>query len=404
MYGNISFNRAPRLKQKMEYKMKWRNLLAVLTENDDDNRHNIIEQIRRESAEEPMYIQPYLGYGTRETFYLRGRVLEGEKLRVPTEDDTLWENLAATYQRFESDEVPAAQVEITVGAQRHEVVTDGEGYFVAEISAPPMLVSERADELIWHDAALSILLPTAGGIGERDAFFETTANVMVPTAHSKFGVISDLDDTVLQTNATNLLKMARLTLLRNARTRLPFAGVAEFYQALQRGPQGRAQNPIFYVSSSPWNLYDLLIEFLDFHGIPHGPLFLRDLGFSRELIRPSGHHSHKLAQIEHLLRVYPNLPFILIGDSGQEDPEIYREAVQQFPGRIIAIYIRDVSLDERDIEVDTIIQDVGKENVPMLRVADTVAAAEHAIAHQLIDADALPTIQFGKQIDKAQVL
>ena len=70
--------------------------------------------------------------------------------------------------------------------------------------------------------------------------------------------------------------MAKLTLLHNAHTRLPFEGVAGFYQALQRGRDGEAYNPVFYVSNSPWNLYDLLEDFLDVHGIPRGPLLLRD--------------------------------------------------------------------------------------------------------------------------------
>lgn len=382
--------------------MKWRNILESLTDKSDNLWQEIAHTVRREIAAEPIHLQPYLGYGTDETFYLRGRVLEGAKLKPAADDDSLWENLAATYRRFESDEVPLVPVQIRVGERVKEVVTDNEGYFAAELSPPPTLFAEATAHDFWHEAMLSALPISTTHSPGKEPLYRTTTQVMVPPTNSNYGVISDLDDTVLQTNATNLLKMAKLTLLHNARTRLPFAGVAEFYQALQQGPKGTAQNPIFYVSSSPWNLYDLLTEFLDFHGIPHGPLFLRDLGFSRDLIHSSGHHNHKLAQIDHLLQVYSHLPFILIGDSGQKDPEIYREAVQKFPNRIIAIYIRDVSLDKRDIEVDTIIQDVGKENVPMLRVADTVAAAEHAVANRLIDATSLPMIQQGKQMDKAQ--
>lgn len=61
-------------------------------------------------------------------------------------------------------------------------------------------------------------------------------------------------NTVLQTHATSLLQMARIALLNNAGTRLPFAGVAELYAALSVGYDGRRRTPIFYLSRSPWNL------------------------------------------------------------------------------------------------------------------------------------------------------
>ena len=75
---------------------------------------------------------------------------------------------------------------------------------------------------------------------------------------------------MVRSSATNALKMAWIVLLNNAHTRLPFAGVNVFYEALQRGAEGRDLNPIFYVSSSPWNIYDLLEDFLDVHGVPAG--------------------------------------------------------------------------------------------------------------------------------------
>ncbi|MCB0121609.1 MAG: DUF2183 domain-containing protein [Caldilineaceae bacterium] len=382
--------------------MNWRNIFSGLAEDADTYWDSVIQRVQEELKASTIYVQPYLSYGTAQAFYIRGRVLEGEKIRAATDEDTPWENLAATYHRFESDEVANAQVQITIGDEVHHAVTDREGYFLTQVTPPPNFTTEAPDHPLWHEVTLSASSSVDNHLPNELLSDQTTTRVMVPPANSNFGVISDLDDTVLQTHATSLLHMARLTLFHNARTRLPFAGVAEFYQALQRGPQGKGSNPIFYVSSSPWNLYDLLFEFLAFHGIPHGPLFLRDLGLRRDLLGSAGHHSHKLAQVEHLLGVYPNLPFILIGDSGQEDPEIYQEIVQRFPARIMAIYIRDVSLDKRDSEVDSIIEAVGKTNVTMVRVPDTVAAAEHAAQRGLIDPATIPAIEAGKRIDKAE--
>jgi phosphatidate phosphatase APP1 len=198
-------------------------------------------------------------------------------------------------------------------------------------------------------------------------------------------VVSDLDDTVLHSHATSLWQMAKLTLLHNAHTRLPFEGVAGFYQALQRGRGGEAYNPVFYVSNSPWNLYDLLEDFLDVHGIPRGPLLLRD--WSLRTLK-SG-ESHKLAAIERLLDAYPGLQVVLIGDSGERDPEIYRQVVLRHPGRVLAVYVRDVA-PERHAAVRTIAAELAGHGVDLVFSPDTEAARGHALDRGLIVAAALP--------------
>ena len=92
--------------------------------------------------------------------------------------------------------------------------------------------------------------------------------MLVPPADAELGVISDVDDTVVETGVTHRLAMARTVFLGNARTRLPFAGVAAFYEALCRGSRGDCANPVFFVSNSPWNMYDLLIEFMELQEDP----------------------------------------------------------------------------------------------------------------------------------------
>lgn len=229
---------------------------------------------------------------------------------------------------------------------------------------------------------------------------EKNGHVLVSPPFSQFGIISDIDDTVLQTDATSLLQSAKLTFLGNAYTRLPFAGVAAFYRALQSGPITTLFNPIYFVSSSPWNLYDLLIDFFRIQGIPKGPILLRDLGLTKTQFIKSSHLDHKLGMIRKVLDVNPQLPFVLIGDSGQHDPEIYSQVVRENPGRILAIYIRDVSEDRRDESVRELIQTTSAFNVPMLLVPDTLAAAEHAAALGLIDPDTIPEIRADRRADK----
>jgi phosphatidate phosphatase APP1 len=223
--------------------------------------------------------------------------------------------------------------------------------------------------------------------------------VIVPPPDAEFGIISDIDDTVIRTDALDLLAMARNVYLHNAHTRLPFEGVAALYRALQAGTQG-GYNPIYYVSSSPWNLYDLLIDFFDIRGIPLGPLFLADWGFSTDTLLTPAHRVHKLPAIQNLLETHPRLPFLLIGDSGQQDPEIYLEVARRNPGRIPVVYIRDVTSAKRDAEVHAIAEEVRRAGSEMVLVKDSAAAAEHAAARGLIVPQAEPQVKEERDEDR----
>ncbi len=336
---------------------------------------------RRRGWARPAEVRPYRGHGTARALYMKGRVLEGKGITRSSEADTIRTNLRNMARRFLSAEIPYARVHATFGGQEVTAVADEEGFFDLRFELPEPLPEGPA----WRPVEVEVVWP------EEDAGARASGGVLVPSG-AELGVISDLDDTVVRSDVTNLLKMARLALLNNAHTRLPFEGVAAFYHALQRGaggPDGGVFNPIFYVSSSPWNLYDLLEDFLDVHGVPAGPLFLKDWGPTTL----KGHAKHKLAVIRTLLETYPEMPFVLVGDSGEKDPEIYRNVVLENPGRIRAIYIRDVTTRERDAEVHAIAREVRSLGVEMLLAETTAVAVEHAAAAGLIPSDALPTIR-----------
>ena len=373
--------------------MTWKELLTGASADAEDQFDRLKNRLfRRLDTHKPYKIIYYRGFGSPTAVWLKGRVLRQSDLITPSDNDTFWQNLLATYQRFESDEVAGATVRVEAFGQSYTTVTDQKGYFELTINAPADLPPGR----VWFPVryALDGLTQPNGDAITKDGY------LMVSPPFSQFGVISDIDDTVLVTGATNLLQTARLTFLGNAYTRLPFAGVAAFYRALQSGPVTTLFNPIYYVSSSPWNLYDLLIDFFRIQGISKGPILLRTLSLNPELLSPRAHHIHKLAMIRKVLDVNPLLPFVLIGDSGQQDPEIYAEVVRENPGRIRAIYIRDVSEDRRDEAVRELIRTTTAHNVPMLLVSDTVAAAKHAASLGLIDPDTIPEIRADRRADK----
>lgn len=340
-------------------------------------------------------IHAYRGYGTRHEIRLKGRVLDDKHPRT-SEADSVWRNVVNTLRRIASDDIPGARVRLRLDAAgvEEEVVTDDEGYF--ELRIP--LSEPLPDGRLWHDVSLELLAPDPRE--PEDA--RVTGHVIVPPEDAEFGILSDLDDTVVRSGASDKLRFARTVLLNNAHTRVPFAGCGAFYRALEEGPDGRGHNPVFYVSSSPWNFYSLFTEFLDAHGIPRGPIFLKDFGFSQGKLLRAGHEEYKYERACRLLAAYPDLPFVLIGDSGQSDPEVYRRVVREHPGRIRAVYVRDVTAPERDREVHAIAEEVEAEGVPMVLAETTLDAAEHAAEIGLIRKEALEEVRAEREEERQQ--
>ena len=346
----------------------------------------------------PLQIVPYRSYGTSTRLYVKGRLLTDKGIGEPGEGDSRWHNLLNMYRRFESNEISGAQLLVQpADGTVHPVVTDEEGYFTLNLT--PENLPEPVD-FMWYP--VEVLLQQVPHPFTSPPGLRAAAPVLIPPTDAEYGIISDLDDTVIQTSSTDLLRMARTVLVRNAHSRLPFKGVAEFYRALQLGRNGKRNNPFFYVSSSPWNLYDLLEDFLALNEIPPGPLLLRDFAIGgKKAGDATAHHGHKLKEIDNLLLTYPKLQFVLIGDSGQEDANIYREVVRRHPGRILAIYIRDIlKRPDRAAMVERVSEELRNDKVEMLLVQDTVQAAEHAARTGLIFQEAIPAVQQEKHKDE----
>jgi len=338
----------------------------------------------------PFEVVPYLGFGTPTRFFLKGRVIEDKGPLLETPDATRWRNFVNTYKRFVSNKVPHARLLVRYPGGERELQADAKGYFEAafELQRP---VAEG-----WCEVFYTLLEPQRKGVPPATA----TGSVLIPGRGAQFGVISDMDDTVVQTDVTRWLRVLSTVLFGNAYTRLPFGGVSAFYRALQRGTQG-VSNPLFYVSSSPWNLYDLLLAFLKIEKIPVGPLLLRDWRGGGGEFFPAEHNAFKRGEVRRILETFPELPFILIGDSGEEDPEIYGEIVRAFPGRILAVYIRNVSGEARSAALSELGRRVQEMGSTLVLADDTLAAAKHAAQRGWIAEAALAEVRAGKERDRS---
>ena len=360
----------------------------------DRNVQGAVRAVRSAFDDGPFEVLAYRGFGNTHSAHVYGRAQEHRGVGPSSAADSTLVNLRNTYRRADSHPLAFADLAIGYAGTITPMKADDEGFFSGRIDLPAPI----ATALEWNDFQVDLLAPARPGVDRA----RVTGHILVPPPDARFGVISDIDDTVIQSRVSNFLAAARAVILGNARTRLPFPGVAALYEALRNGVGGSEQNPIFYVSSSPWNIYDVITEFMDLHKIPRGPVLLRDWDIGFGTLSSTRHFDHKGAAIRNIMTLYPTLPFVLLGDTSQHDPEIYHRVVREFPGRVKAIYIRDVNRNaERSGAITRLAHEVRAADSVLVLAEDSIGAATHAVERGLISADALPFVREEKRADES---
>jgi len=292
----------------------------------------------------PIRIQPYRGYGTRERVHVFGRVLEERGIKPPSETDRWWHNLLNMVKRLQSREVPYARLEVRAAGVEREVIADEEGMFDVWLKPGPTAVDGRPRQPVEIELVEPVSRRQPGPV-------QATGEILIPSPEARFGVISDLDDTVIQSDVSNLIQMAHTVLFGNARTRMPLPGAAAFYRALRAGADGGV-NPLFYVSNGLWNLYDLLEDFFALNHMPDDPvILLRNWG-------------------------------------------VYHELVQVYGERILAVYIRNVSRDlDRPVVIHKLADEIVDAGSELVLAEDSWSMARHAARQGWIDELAVAEIR-----------
>lgn len=305
---------------------------------------------------------------------LLGRVLEDEGVFGAPHSNSTFRNLYLTFKRYETDEIGEARLHWEGLGRSGELVSQRDGYFRIEADDVDMPDGEAP----W--ATLRVTLDTARGYDFEPLSVAARARVVSPRA--RFGIISDIDDTIIHTGAFKMLRHWRIVTANSPEARLPFPGVSRFYRALTEGAAGPDTNPVFYVSSSPWNLADIFERFMVLRQIPVGPMLLRSLSSDAMGWLLRRHHGHKDRMIDAVMAANPTLSFVLIGDSGQKDAAVYADAVERHSGRILAVHIHDVLPDGWPMEsVKDALRRIEAKGVPTTMgrtLADAARQAEGA--------------------------
>lgn len=311
-------------------------------------------------------IEPLYAFGNEETVFVKGRVIEAYRQSKPSSRKNPLVNVLATIRRYAGSSVEGAEVEVCYQDLRTTATSDSEGIFEVTFQEITPLITD-------HEHITFKLQPAQGLVPEKES---KKVRVMRYSSDYPLGVISDIDDTILISHATQIGRKFWLSVSKNAYTRRPFPGVSELYDILSNS----GDNPVFYVSSSDWSLADLIKDFLNYRKIPQGPLLLKDLHINLRNVWKSGggSHQHKEEKITLLLKLYPGMKFVLIGDSGQHDPEIYASIIKRNPGRVLGVYIRQINDNNPDRKAQ-MIQSISPEQAPeILFVNHTKEAILHA--------------------------
>lgn len=329
-------------------------------------------------TKDKLQIIGFQGYGTENKFHARGRALEDEQIDL--DQKGLFALLRNTWKRFETDEIKHTGLRIKIGQTLSlKVNTDKNGYY--RVDEPLEHLSQYANDEGWLPFEVSFESEIAKRTILNNNRFPS--EMLIPCKKAVYGVISDIDDTILHTGVVSSLKWKVLinTIFKTAVSRDALDGTANFYHKLHRGPFGDNANPIFYVSHSPWNLYRYLELFLKTNNFPKGPILLRSMSSFRAKNRKSP-APQKYHEITNILRTYPNLPFILIGDSGEKDGDIYISIAKEFPGQVKAIYLRSVADKKRISRIEQLFAEF--KEIPFLLVNKTEDAESHAKEHGFI--------------------
>ncbi|WP_341199704.1 App1 family protein [Croceibacter atlanticus] len=326
---------------------------------------------------DPLQIIAFQSYGTKTHLYLRGRALEDESIDLSKKG--FFSLLRNTWKRFETDEVRHETLKIQL--PNEQVLysdTNSEGYYLVDEQTNDLTDSINEEGWLNYEIAYDVFKDKLINLENR-----FPGEMLIPSESSKFGVISDIDDTLLETGVVSKLKWKVLvnSLFKHAENRMAFAGAATIYSKLHQGISGEEANPIFYVSNSPWNLYRYLEYFLMHNNFPKGPILLRDFRtpFDKTKKRKVSHKEH---EIKNIIKTYPNKKFVLIGDAGEHDIDIYLDIVKHFPNRIKAIYIRTVNHKKRMLRIKRLIKDYT--NVPVLLFQESKEVLVHARKLRLI--------------------
>lgn len=270
------------------------------------------------------HINAFTGFGTTEQIRVLARIVlrPSNRLGIVSAANELLHRRG--WRNFLTVPLVHTSATVVIGDSRVNVEVDRSGYIDVRLRNPGL-------EPGWH----TIQIETRSGA-------TAPAEVQVIDETETFGIVSDIDDTILSTWLPRPMVAAWNSFILTEQARQAVPGMARLYQQLLAEHPGA---PIIYVSTGAWNTFPMITRFIKRHGIPKGAMLLTDWGPTNTGWFRKG-PDHKRTCLRELARDLPNIRWLLVGDDGQHDPILYAEFATLQPGHVCARAIRELTPGE----------------------------------------------------------
>lgn len=269
-------------------------------------------------------IIPYRSFGNGTRVYVSGHIFESYGVKPPARG-SLFQNLVQMFKRYTLKPAPHISVIVHIGDKKFPLVADAHGFYKGTL------------DVALPEKKMSYTVTTS----DNEALAKSYLYIFGQTGT---GVLSDIDDTILLSYVNQWYRMFWLLIAKNALTRHPVPQISRILETIQGFNNNVLPSDFYYVSNSEWNLYDFLVDFFEENNLPDGVFMLQRFkeGFRDALFSSHEKDNHKPESLRFILDFFGEKKFILLGDNGQRDLEIYSNICKEYTSRIEAVIIRDV--------------------------------------------------------------
>jgi phosphatidate phosphatase APP1 len=264
----------------------------------------------------------YTGYGSQSRLRVLARVIVTADPAVASSSgrEEVWLSRRGWRNFFTLPGVNRA-VQVSVGGRVTDALTDRDGYVDITVARHGLAPG-------WHHVGIRA--------GDSEP---TEAPVLIIGDDVRFGIISDIDDTIITTYLPRPMLAAYNSLVLAESARVPVTGMSAMYATILRQHPGA---PLLYLSTGSWSTQPFLERFIARHGYPAGPMLLTNWGPTNTGWFRSG-PDHKRITLAALARDFPQVRWLLVGDDGQHDPAIYAEFAIKHPPNVAGIALRELA-------------------------------------------------------------
>jgi len=276
-------------------------------------------------------IEVYNAYGNEHQLFVHGRTLIKDKENNVSKEDSGYTNIWNAIDFFHSDEIKNKKVFLTIDKKRYETKGDDEGYFDFNITTPNRL------SMGYKNIDLQI--------EENPNIYHVNATII--TSQKMLGIISDIDDTVVVSDVTNKTELLLNIFWKNYKQREVISSMVERFEKILLDNPPFEPSRLFFISGSPQHLFVSIENFLEYNHFPKHVMILKQIhGENSDALFDQ--MAYKTEKIEELIALYPNMQWIMFGDSGEKDHEVYKSIKEKYPTKVKGYYIRNVQSGEID--------------------------------------------------------